>query len=142
LVSNEEGASHLLAVANPTDPAWHFATFSRPGSGWVKDKISVFDSPLVTGYPVSDKMRKSLSGWSYINRCKADYGEASHLCSARVLSEFPDTSDDTLIHPKWIEAAQNRTLERNWKPKLAVNVARFGSDETVIKRTRRRPLHI
>jgi hypothetical protein len=46
------------------------------------------------------------------------------------LGEFPDISDDSLILPKWIEAAQKRTLEHTRRP----IIARFGEDETVIMR--------
>jgi hypothetical protein len=52
----------------------------------------------------------------------------------KVLGEFPDVSDDTLIQPKWIEAAQKRSLERTRRPLIAADIARFGEDETVIMR--------
>jgi hypothetical protein len=39
-----------------------------------------------------------------------------------------------LILPKWIEAAQKRTLERTRRPIIAADIARFGEDETVIMR--------
>ena len=51
-----------------------------------------------------------------------------------MLGEFPDISDDTLILPKWIEAAQKRTLERTRRPIIAADIARFGEYETVIMR--------
>ena len=34
--------------------------------------------------------------------------------------------------PKWIEAAQARSIARDRRPHLAVDVARYGEDETVI----------
>jgi hypothetical protein len=43
-----------------------------------------------------------------------------------VLGEFPDISDDSLILPKWIEAAQKRALERSRRPIVAADIARFG----------------
>ena len=48
-----------------------------------------------------------------------------------MLGEFPDISDDSLILPRWIEAAQKRTLERNRRPVLSWDIVRFGEDETV-----------
>ena len=51
-----------------------------------------------------------------------------------MLGEFPDISDDSLILPRWIEAAQKRTLERTRRPIIAADIARFGEDETVIMR--------
>jgi hypothetical protein len=54
--------------------------------------------------------------------------------TVKVLGEFPDVSDDTLIQPKWIEAARKRSLERTRRPLIAADIARFGEDETVIMR--------
>ena len=51
-----------------------------------------------------------------------------------MLGEFPDISDDSLIHPKWIKAAQQRTIARDLKPRLGVDIARYGEDETVLYR--------
>jgi hypothetical protein len=59
-------------------------------------------------------------------------GVNSPIYQSKVLGEFPDLSDDTLILPKWIEAAQKRTLQRNKRPIIAADIARFGEDETVI----------
>jgi hypothetical protein len=39
-----------------------------------------------------------------------------------------------LILPKWIEAAQRRSIERTKRPIVAADIARFGEDETVIMR--------
>jgi hypothetical protein len=50
------------------------------------------------------------------------------------VGRVPDISDDSLIFPKWIEAAQKRTLERTRRPIIAADIARFGEDETVIMR--------
>jgi hypothetical protein len=46
---------------------------------------------------------------------------------------FSAISNDTMILPEWIEAAQKPTLERTRRPIIAADVARFG-DETVIMR--------
>jgi hypothetical protein len=60
-------------------------------------------------------------------------GVTSPIYQSKVLGEFPDVSDDTPIQPKWIEA-QKRPLERNRRPLIAADIARFGEDETVIMR--------
>jgi hypothetical protein len=52
------------------------------------------------------------------------------IYQSKVLGELPDISDDTLILPKWIEAAQKPTR----RPIVAADIARFGEDETVIMR--------
>jgi hypothetical protein len=62
------------------------------------------------------------------------WGVTSPIYQSKVLGEFPDLSDDTLILPKWIEAAQKRTIQRTKRPIIAADIARFGEDETVIMR--------
>ena len=39
-----------------------------------------------------------------------------------------------MILPKWIEAAQKRSLQRTKRPIIAADIARFGEDETVLMR--------
>jgi hypothetical protein len=58
----------------------------------------------------------------------------SPIYQSKVLGEFPDVSDDTLIQAKWIEAAQTRMLPRSRRPLIAADIARFGEDETVSMR--------
>jgi hypothetical protein len=65
---------------------------------------------------------------------KVRWGVTSPIYQSKVLAESPDISDDSLILPKWIEAAQKRTLERTRRPIIAADIARFGEDETVIMR--------
>jgi hypothetical protein len=51
---------------------------------------------------------------------------------ARVLGEFPKVSNDSLIQPEWIEAPQKRSIARNRKPHLGIDVACYRDDESVI----------
>jgi hypothetical protein len=51
-----------------------------------------------------------------------------------------DISDDKLILPKWIEAAQKRSVERSRRPVLSLDIARFGEDETCRHASRGRSL--
>ena len=37
--------ARVVAVGNPDDPASHFATICKPGSGWHVETISAFDTP-------------------------------------------------------------------------------------------------
>jgi hypothetical protein len=57
------------------------------------------------------------------------WGVDSPIFQSKVRGEFPDISNDTLILPKWIEAAQMRELERTRRPVLAADIARYGEDE-------------
>lgn len=71
-----------------------------------------------------------------INKWIADYGLESDFVKVRVLGEFPSKSDDNLISIETVEQAENRTITNDMyreAPKIiGVDVARFGSDKTVI----------
>lgn len=138
--------SHLLAIGNPTEPTGEFyEMFRRPGV--VKIHISAFDTPNFTAFGITlddirnntwkEKITKPLPAPYLITpEWVADkyrkWGEDSPLWISRVLGEFPDVSNDTLIRLSWIEAAQRRELQPGDPQVLGVDVARFGSDETVI----------
>ena len=129
MASNKHSRS--LAIGNPTDPSAHFAKMCAPGSHWNRLKISAYDSPVFTGESVPEEMLTNLVDSDWVERKAKEYGLSSPMYAARVLGEFPEISDDSLIQPKWVEAAQEREIERNGEPKLGVDVARMGEDETV-----------
>jgi hypothetical protein len=70
----------------------------------------------------------------WVEERKVHWGVTSPIYQSKVLGEFPDISDNSLILSKWIEAAQNRKLDRTRRPIIAADIARFGEDETVIMR--------
>ena len=67
----------------------------------------------------------------WVEERKRRWGVNSPIYQSKVLGEFPDISDDSLILPKWIEAAQKRTIKWNGRPVLAWDIARFREDESV-----------
>ena len=125
--------ARVLAIGNPDDPASHFAEICKPGSGWHVITISAFDTPAFTGEEVP--RAAAAARCPRVGRgAQEALGRNSPIYQSKVLGEFPDISDDSLIHPKWIEAAQKRQLPRDNKPELGVDIARYGEDETVIMR--------
>jgi hypothetical protein len=52
----------------------------------------------------------------WVEERKVRWGVSSPIYQSNVLGEFCALSDDTLILPKWIEAAQKRAIERNRRP--------------------------
>ena len=62
------------------------------------------------------------------------HGPNSSLYQTRVLGQFPDHADDTLIALKFVEAAVRRQTQRQpeQKPVMGVDVARYGNDKSVI----------
>ena len=63
-----------------------------------------------------------------------DVGPQSSVYQTRVLGQFPEEADDTLIPLRDVEAAVNRQspIPPDTKPVMGVDVARFGNDKTVI----------
>jgi hypothetical protein len=126
--------ARVLAIGNPDDPSSHFAQICKPGSGWHVIKVSAFDTPAYTGKEVPDELLPLLVSPEWVEERKIRWGVTSPIYQSKVLGEFPDISDDSLILPKWIEAAQKRSIQRNKRPIIAADIARFGEDETVIMR--------
>jgi hypothetical protein len=123
----------ILAIGNPDDPSTEFGSVCKPGSGWSVIGISAFDTPNFTDELVSEKLRPLLLDPEWVEDKKRRWGESSPRYLSKVLGEFPEVGDDTLISPALIEAAQQRNLNEDVNdPHLAVDVARYGSDETVV----------
>jgi hypothetical protein len=130
LIANE--GSRLLAIGNPDDPMSPFAKACRPNSGWNVIGIAAFDTPNFTDEEVPDSLRPLLVSPTWVDERRARWGEGSALWTAKVLGEFPDRSDDSLIHLSWVQRAGDRTLPAEGEACLGVDVARRGSSETVI----------
>lgn len=124
----------ILAIGNPDNPATEFFKAAQPGSGWNVVKISTFDTPNFTGEPIPEELRDLMPspGWA-ADRLKK-WGADSPMYKSKVLGEFPESAEDTLIPLSWIVAAQNRDIEPapGAESKLGVDVARYGTDRSVI----------
>jgi hypothetical protein len=104
----------------------------KPGSGWHVQQISAYDTPAYTGEQVPTDVLENLVDPSWVAARKQRWGSKDPRYIARILGEFPKVSTDSLIEPEWVEAAQKRSLARNRKPCLGIDVARYGDSETVI----------
>lgn len=122
----------ILAIGNPDDPNTEFGKICKPGSGWHVVTINALDSPNFTDEKVPESVRDQLVSKEWVEDKRRRWGETSPRFLSKVLGEFPEIGDDTLIPPKWIEAAQQRTLEPEGRTRLGVDVARMGQDRTVI----------
>lgn len=128
--------SRILAIGNPTDPGTEFGAVCQPGSGWNVIQVSAFDTPNFTGETIPDELSAVLISPQWVDDKRRRWGEDSPLWKARVLGQFPDVSENTLIHPAWIQAAQDRELTPAGENTLGVDVARFGPDSTIIAHRR------
>lgn len=126
--------SRILAIGNPDDPNSEFRRVCKPGSGWNVIGISAFDTPNFTGEPVPEPVRPLLLDTDWVEDKKLRWGVESPRYTSKVLGEFPEIGEDTLIAPSLIEAAQQRSLEATADRRFGVDVARFGTDRTIIVR--------
>lgn len=130
LVANE--GAKILAIGNPDDPNTEFGAICKPGSGYKTITISAFDTPNLTDEEVPDDLKRRLISASWVADRKKRWGETSAIYQSKVLGEFPEVSEDTLIPPRYVSAAKDRELEEEGPNELGVDVARFGRNVTVI----------
>jgi hypothetical protein len=143
LATNE--FARVLAIGNPDNPQTPFQKCFAPGSGWTKIKISAFDTPAWTGEEVPHGLLYDLISKSWVESRAKDWGTSSPLYTSKVLAEFPEVTEDTLITPAMIALGQAMDLSYaalDDAGRFGLDVARFGSSETVCYRNRAGMLRI
>lgn len=143
--------ARLLLIGNPTSIGTPFYdAFMKPG--FKTFHVSAFDTPNFTHAGITqgdiangtwqDKAKeipypRLITPHWVADRYKT-WGENSAPYQVRVMGNFPQQGEDTLIPLLWIELAMERwedTPEGSYK-KLGVDVAAYGSDKTVIAELR------
>ena len=134
----------LLLIGNPTTVSGAFRrAFYEERHLYHTITISALDSPNIRSGKL---LVPGLTTPQWVEERKATWGEENPIYRARVLGEFPEQAIDTLISLTDIEAAARRTgSSRNGGAEspeiagavmsdvvMAVDVARFGSDRSVI----------
>jgi phage terminase large subunit len=114
-----EAGAKMLLIGNPNVASGYFYNSHLTWPERQRFHISAFDVPEHVLRP----------DWK--DECLRDWGEDNPAYQVRVLGEFPEQSEDSLISLKWIVAAQERELERIGQIEMGVDIARFGSDESV-----------
>lgn len=142
------GNARLLLLGNPTNTNGTFYKAFK-GPGWNTISISAFDTPNFTAFGITeedianetwqDKITGPLANAKLITpEWVADkykrWGPDSPAYIARVKGQFAEDGEDTLIPLSWIEAAMERwiDMEKGEPIEIGVDVARYGSDKTVI----------
>ena len=129
----------LLLIGNPTTMTGAFRrAFHEERQIYRNITISALDSPNVQAGRV---VIPGLTTARWIEERREIWGEENPVYRARVLGEFPEQGENTLLKLSDIEAAVNRPAVIAVGPDaeeaiLAVDVARFGSDRSVILRRR------
>ena len=127
----------LLLIGNPTTMSGGFRrAFYEDREIFHTLTISALDSPNVEAGKV---LVRGLVSQRWVEERRKVWGEENPIYQARVLGDFPDQGEDTLIPLSGIEAAVDRDIGSSASGDtkvLAVDVARFGSDKSVILRRR------
>ncbi|MCH8225952.1 MAG: hypothetical protein IIC97_08800 [Chloroflexi bacterium] len=130
----------LLLIGNPTTVTGAFRrAFYEERHLYHNITISALDSPNVRE---GKTVIPGLTSARWVEERRETWGEDNPIYRARVLGEFPDQAEDTLIGLSHVEAAVQRwaadreggAVETTGEVVLAVDVARFGSDRSVILR--------
>lgn len=125
--------ARLLLIGNPTRTSGEFyEAFHRSRAFYNTITISAFDTPAFTGERVPEQVARRLVSKEWVELHRSKWGEASPLWQVRVLGEFPTAADDIVCPLGEVEAAQGRRCAADVPIVVACDVARFGSDETVI----------
>jgi phage terminase large subunit len=122
LRGNMGGKFWWIAMSSPGSPSGPFYDICQ-GSGaanWTVHKLSAYQSERVSLTQIEDD--------------RNDLGENSPLFVAMDLGEFPEETEDTIIPITWVQAAVDQEARPASGRALAVDIARFGQDETVFMR--------
>lgn len=144
----------ILAIGNPDDPSTEFNEVCKPGSGWNVIRINGLETPNMTAERVAeqpglaelfeklglgpstefvpDALRPLMLDPEWAADKIRRWGVESPRFLSKVLGEFPEIGEDVLITPAMIRAAQDRSLTPGPYAVLGVDVARFGSDRTIL----------
>lgn len=116
-----EGA-HLLISGNPTKlTGFFYEAFHKNRASYSTIHVDARNSRRVSK--------------EYVDTAARQYGEDSNFFRVRVMGEFPRAEDDVFIPLYLLEEAarkSHRSADRPATIDIAVDVARFGSDKTVI----------
>ena len=113
--------SKLLMCGNPTrSEGYFYDAFTKLKDRWWLKTVSCEDSPRVTP--------------EYIEEMEERYGRDSNTFAIRVLGNFAETSDDTIISNGLVESAVERDVDPTGNASIVwgVDVARFGSDQSAL----------
>ena len=133
--------SKMLMIGNPSSLAGTFYdAFHKNREHWKTIHVAAEDTPNFKNKnrPESTENTRYIPGLAtpiWAENILKTKGEESASYQVRVLGEFPDEADDTLIPLKHIEQAVEREIESNKQKRetavMGLDVARFGEDQTV-----------
>ncbi len=123
------GDARMLLIYNPTTPDTYAAQQSRLARTEVI-RITAFDTPVFTG-------EAQPPGAHFIDQRFLDElveqgcGPGTYEWETKILAQFWDATDDTLIAEKWYLDATKRPMVAGHRT-LGIDIASYGSAESVI----------
>lgn len=124
-----------LVIGNPVEPSGpFFEIFNTSDPSIAKFHISAYDVPNVVE---DEEVFPGLCTKGWVESRKEAWGEGSPMWTSRVLGDFPDVDDFSLVPLSWFEAAVARWHSLNetngWKTEINIgaDVARLGEDRTI-----------
>jgi hypothetical protein len=117
------GDVRILAIGNPIEPTGPFyEIYTGKRIGYNPMTISAFDTPNLAGVSLDDllsmsedelddNIRPYLVTRRWVKERYLEWGWDSPLFRSKVLGQFPDQSEDSLISLAWLEDAARTTLD-------------------------------
>lgn len=135
-----------VMISNPTRTSgYFFDAFHRLAPLWKRYHIASAFGHWPDGTPPEGCWLSKRAGKLYAEEQALRYGEQSAAYRIRVLGEFPEADEDTVIPYHLVEAARSRdiTPAPNLPTVWGVDVARFGSARNaLVARNRRQVLEV
>jgi len=127
----------IIAIGNPDDRNTDFGkNFLDGNTGHLWNRISIPASttPNFTGEVVPRLLNEVLVSRNWVEERLADWGEKDPRYISKVLAEFPEQSKSSLFPPSLIADARDEPPAPSLYSilRIGVDVARFGSDKTVV----------
>lgn len=127
----------ILAIGNPDDRNTDFGKNfleHKTENLWTRISIPASVTPNFTGEPVPRLLNEVLVSRDWVQERLDDWGEKDPRYIAKVLAKFPEQSMSSLFSPSLVAEAADEPPEPSLYSvlRLGVDVARFGSDKTVV----------
>lgn len=127
----------ILAIGNPDDRNTDFGKNFLEGKTanlWNRISIPASTTPNFTGEPVPRLLNEVLVSRDWVAERLADWGEKDPRYISKVLAQFPVQSMSSLFSPSLVADAIDEppTPSLYSVLRLGVDVARFGTDKTVV----------
>ena len=125
--------ARLLLIGNPTRAQGEFfASFHSARAFYNPIHVPASSCPAFTGEKVGRDARKRLVTSKWVEQHTSKWGEGSPLWQVRIAAEFPSFSDDQVAGLADVETARAQTVEPGLPLIVAADIARYGSDQTVL----------